>query len=120
MNEHAKLIWKAWADGKKVEYKEFEYDWSEWVDGEPISVPEEDQPQNRPHLWRIKTTGETKCLRYRCWVEQMRDGSLFVRAMQLNDDSIGEKNFRINMIETLPNFVCWDGPEREVIAEVKK
>lgn len=118
MNKYARKIWQAWLDGEDVQVYNYEKDC--WKDANPNEYVAFHQPQSKPDLWRIKPKPETEFLRYRCWVERTKDGSLVVHAMQLNDDSVGERNFRMNMIESLPSFVCWDGKDRVAKVEVEE
>jgi hypothetical protein len=117
MNEHAKKIWQTWLDGEDV--VQF-HAGGRWQDANPNEYASFHQPQCMENHWRIKPKPETEFLRYRCWVERTKDGSLVVHAMQLNDDSVGERNFRMKMIESLPSFVCWEGKDRVAKVEVEE
>jgi len=61
MNEHAKKIWKAWADGKLVQTQQSEN--GEWRTVEPIGVMPEMMPHKCPDNWRIKPMTERRMFR---------------------------------------------------------
>ena len=61
MNEHAKKIWRAWVDGKQVQWNRG----SGWVDQSPLNVSETGLPQNEPDIWRIKPKRKLISLEWR-------------------------------------------------------
>lgn len=51
---HARQIWEAWLDGKTPQVRESRSgSFYVWSDRAPTSVSIQDQPQNKPEIWRI-------------------------------------------------------------------
>ena len=113
MSEHGRAIWKAWADGKEVQYKVIG---GKWEDTEPISVESGEQPQNYPSVWRIKPPPQV--LRYRIWLMKCDD---MIRPMVHDMPSGPDDTAKYESdaeVERLESFIRWDGPARVTEVEV--
>ena len=67
MNDKAKKIWSAWAEGRTVQRF---MPWGEWEDDEPNECEVDDQPQSNSR-WRIR---RTKTVEYRFRIAIMDSG----------------------------------------------
>ena len=58
MNDHARRIWKAWADGYAVEFRPYRTQ-NVWVVADPSKACTDELPQEDPTSWRIKPRVKT-------------------------------------------------------------
>lgn len=116
MEKHARNIWKAWADGKTVQFR---YDAKNhhplkdkrffWADSDPSTKGIHDLPQNDPERWRIKSEADTKqfSIRYRVALLSTDKKNKNIQAIALRPDQYDEK-------EKSDEFICWIGRDEEV------
>ena len=113
MNEEARDVWKAWADGKEVQFRT---DNGNWIVMDPPDLFLRKQPHVNPHRWRIKPPSQV--LRYRIWL--MKSGRSVLPTIHHipseNDDPTKCETYAL--VEALDSFIRWDGPERVTEVEV--
>lgn len=88
MNDHAKEIWKAWADGKTVQVNSIDV----WRDADPCRCEIERQPQNIPSFWRVKPERE-----------EDTSSCLVILESEFNSKNSRNRDIRLNNKITLLN-----------------
>jgi len=118
MNEEARDVWKAWADGMAVQFRT---DQGNWKVMDPPNVVQSKQPHVSPGRWRIKPIKPPpQVLRYRIWL--MKSGRSVLPTIHHipseNDDPTKFETYAL--VEALDSFIRWDGPERVTEVEVEE
>ena len=113
MCEHARDVWKAWADGMAVQFRT---DHGNWKVMDPPNVVQRKQPHVSPGRWRIKPPPQV--LRYRIWLMRCDD---MIRPMVHDMPSGPDDTAKYESdaeVERLESFIRWDGPARVTEVEV--
>ena len=102
-------IWLAWIEGKTVQFSP-DYASNEWRVQNPSAMELHNQPQNRPHNWRIKPLSETKTIFYKVAIMDYGKGD--IRAIAYN-------HHNYDFAENSKKFICWDTDEMITKMEVE-
>ena len=111
MNEEARDVWKAWADGMAVQFRT---DQGNWKVMDPPNVVQSKQPHVSPGRWRIKPLTRRFFARYRVFLMKVEGG-----VIPMIHERDGKDETDASM-ESFDDFVCWDGPERITEVEVEE